>query len=85
MAGECDDASVDRELAIPMINRAFEGGVNYIDTAVFYCNGDSQRAVGEALVGWRDKIIFSTKNQYYGESEADWWKNLENSLEWLGV
>ncbi len=85
MVGEGEKARVDRDLAIPMIHRGFEGGINYIDTAVFYCNGDSQRAVGEALVGWRDKIIVSTKNQYYGESEADWWQNLENSLEWLDV
>ena len=58
---------VNRELAIPMIHRAFEAGVNYIDTAVGYCNQDSQRAVGEALKGWRDKIVVSTKNPYYGD------------------
>jgi len=76
---------VDRDLAIPMIHRAFEGGVNYIDTAVGYCNQDSQRAVGEALKGWRDKIVVSTKNHYYGEDEKEWWSHLENSLERLDV
>ncbi|HOT91333.1 MAG TPA: aldo/keto reductase [Anaerolineae bacterium] len=76
---------VDRELAIPMIHRAFEAGVNYIDTAVGYCNEDSQRVVGEALKGWRDKIVVSTKNHYYGEDEAAWWTNLENSLQRLDV
>jgi aryl-alcohol dehydrogenase-like predicted oxidoreductase len=44
-----DGEQVNRELAIPMIHRAFEAGVNYIDTAVGYCQRDSQRAVGEAL------------------------------------
>jgi predicted aldo/keto reductase-like oxidoreductase len=76
---------VDRELAIPMIHRAFEAGVNYIDTAVGYCNQDSQRAVGEALKGWRDRVVVSTKNHYYGEDEAEWWSHLENSLERLDV
>lgn len=76
---------VDRELAIPMIHRAFEAGVNYIDTAVMYCNGDSQRAVGEALKGWRDRIVLSTKNHYTGTDEKEWWTNLENSLERLQV
>jgi len=76
---------VDRELAIPMIHRAFEAGLNYIDTAVGYCNQDSQRAVGDALKGWRDKIVVSTKNHYYGEDEGEWWQHLENSLERLGV
>lgn len=85
MQGEGEDARVDRELAIPMLHRAFKGGVNYVDTAVGYCNADSQRAVGEALKGWRDKIVLSTKNPYYGTDEAEWWKNLEQSLERLQV
>ena len=76
---------VDRDLAIPMFHRAFEAGVNYVDTAVGYCNQDSQRVVGEALKGWRHKIVLSTKNHYYGEDEAEWWQHLENSLERLGV
>ncbi len=76
---------VDRELAIPMLHQALEAGVNYVDTAVGYCNGDSQRAVGEALKGWREKIVVSTKNHYYGEDEGEWWDHLENSLERLNV
>ncbi len=85
MVGEGKEATVDRDLAIPMIHRAFEAGVNYIDTAVGYCRSDSQRAVGDALKGWRDKIVVSTKNPYYGEDESEWWQNLEDSLERLGV
>ncbi|MBN1937053.1 MAG: aldo/keto reductase [Anaerolineae bacterium] len=77
--------AVDRELSIPMIHRAFEAGLTYIDTAVGYCNEDSQRVVGEALKGWRDKIVVSTKNHYYGEDEKEWWGNLENSLARLQV
>ena len=76
---------VNRELSTPMIRKAFESGVNYIDTAVGYCNQDSQRAVGDALKGWRDKIVVSTKNHYHGEEESEWWKNLEDSLERLQV
>jgi len=85
MVSEGDEKRVDREKAIPMIHRAFEAGVNYIDTAVGYCNGDSQRAVGDALKGWRDRVIVSTKNHYYDEDEKQWWKNLEDSLERLQV
>lgn len=85
MIGEGEQATVDRELAVPMIHKAFEAGVNYIDTAVFYCNADSQRAVGDALKGWRDRIVVSTKNHDYGEDEGVWWKNLEESLERLQV
>jgi len=84
MMGEGEQAHIDREKAIPMIHRAFEAGLNYIDTAVGYCNQDSQRVVGEALKGWRDKVVVSTKNHEY-DDEAKWWQNLENSLERLQV
>ena len=84
MVGEGESARVDREKAVPMLHRAFEAGVNYVDTAVGYCNQDSQRAVGEALKGWRDRIVLSTKNHEY-EDEKVWWQHLENSLERLQV
>lgn len=83
MVGEGEAARVDRERAIPMIHRAFEGGLNYIDTAVMYCNYDSQATVGAALKGWRDRIVLSTKNHYFGTDEKAWWTNLENSLRLL--
>ena len=80
------DGHVEREKAIPMFHRAFEAGVNYVDTAVFYCSDDSQRVVGEALQGWRDKIIVSTKNHSYDKRDKKgWWTNLENSLSRLQV
>ncbi len=85
MTGQGDERVVDRARAIPMIHHAFEAGVNYIDTAVGYCNGDSQRVVGEALKGWRDTVTVSTKNHYYGEDETQWWQHLEDSLERLQV
>jgi uncharacterized protein len=85
MTGEGDAARVDRDKAIPMMHKAFAAGVNYIDTATMYCNSDSQAAVGEALKGWRDKVILSTKNPYYGTDEKEWWTNLENSLKRMQV
>lgn len=83
--GTGEEQKVDLELAVPMIHRAFEAGLNYIDTAVMYCNHDSQNAVGAALKGWREKVVVSTKNHYYGEDEGEWWKLLEESLTKLQV
>ncbi len=80
----CGDG-IDRDLAIPMIHHAFKQGVTYIDTAVFYCKQDSERVVGEALKGWRNKVVLSTKNHCYEADEKAWWMNLENSLERLDV
>ncbi len=75
---------VDRELTIPLLRRAAELGVNYFDSAVGYCNQDSQRAIGEAFEGMRDRVILSTKNPHYNKrDEKTWWTNLENSLERL--
>lgn len=84
MIEDGDNKTVDRDKAIPMIHRAFDRGVTYIDTAVGYCNRDSQRVVGEALKGWRDKIVVSTKNHCY-DDEKQWWQNLQDSLERLQV
>jgi len=74
---------VDEEKSIEMIHRAFELGVNYIDTAPGYCNGESEVVVGKALKGWRDKIYLSTKNPIENASGDDWRKRLENSLKKL--
>lgn len=75
---------VDRELALPMLHRGLELGINYFDTAVGYCAGDSQRVLGEAMEDRRDKVILSTKNHHYDKTDKDmWWKNLNDSLERL--
>ena len=75
---------VDRDKAIPMLHRAVELGINYFDTAVMYCGGDSQRVLGEAMEDIRDEVILSTKNHHYDKDDKDgWWKNLEDSLERL--
>ena len=72
---------VDREKAIPMLQRAHELGVNYFDTAIGYCRGDSQRVLGEAFEGMRHEVILSTKNHFYDKTDRDkWWRRLEDSL-----
>ncbi|MBI5833528.1 MAG: aldo/keto reductase [Armatimonadetes bacterium] len=69
---------VNDELAIPMIHRAFELGVTYIDTALFYCDGLSEVTVGKALKGWRDKVLLSTK--YPCGKERPYRETLEKQL-----
>ncbi|MFW6044633.1 MAG: aldo/keto reductase [Planctomycetota bacterium] len=79
-----DDETVDREKAIPVLHRAYKLGVNFYDTAVFYCKGDSQRVVGEAFEDRREDVILSTKNHHYDKDDPDGWRrHLENSLERL--
>ncbi|MDR2650352.1 MAG: aldo/keto reductase [Clostridiales bacterium] len=78
-----DEKTVDDEKAIPIIHRAFELGVNYIDTAPYYCEKLSEVTVGKALKGWRDKVYLSTKNPIEDASGAHWRERLENSLKKL--
>jgi hypothetical protein len=85
MRGEGDKKEIDDDLAIPMMHRAFELGVNYIDTAPYYCDKLSEAAVGRALRAWQNKIYVSTKNPIENDSADDWRKRLENSLKNLDM
>jgi predicted aldo/keto reductase-like oxidoreductase len=71
---------VDDEKAIAMLHRAFELGINYVDTAPYYLNKLSEVTVGKALKGYRDKIYLSTKNPIEDDSYDHWMKHLETSL-----
>lgn len=75
----------DEEEGVRVIRRAFELGVNYVDTAPYYCDAQSEVIVGKALKGWRDKVYLSTKNPIENASGADWRKRLESSLKKLDV
>ena len=85
MRGEGDKREIDDDLAIPMMRRAFDLGVNYIDTAPYYCDAKSEGAVGRALKGYRDKVYVSTKNPIENASADDWMGRLEKSLKNLDV
>jgi 1-deoxyxylulose-5-phosphate synthase len=49
--------------SIAIINRANEAGINFIDTANVYNQGESEVIVGKALAenGMRDRIVLATK------------------------
>lgn len=79
------DGKPDPQESIHIIHRAFELGVNFIDTAVMYCDYRSQGIVGQAVKSWPGRIYVSTKNHYYGPDEGEWWANVEKSLELLQV
>jgi len=53
----------DETESIAIINRALDGGINFIDTANVYNGGESERIVGKALAenGKRDEIVLATK------------------------
>jgi len=52
----------DNSLAIPMIRRAVELGINYFETSTSYCQNRSEIQVGLGLKGHRDDVYISTKS-----------------------
>jgi aryl-alcohol dehydrogenase-like predicted oxidoreductase len=51
----------DHEKAVQIIHRALDAGINFIDTADVYSQGESEVIVGEALRTRRDDVILATK------------------------
>ena len=79
------DGHVEVDKAIEVIHRAFELGVNYIDTAYFYNNNESEIVIGKALKGWREKVILSTKNPDSSAGADKWRSVLDEQMKKLDV
>jgi len=76
--------SPDAREATPVIRRAIDLGVNYVDTAPFYIDHKSEGLVGEALQdGYREKVYLSTKCPVSLKEEYDLDEYLQQSLERL--
>jgi aryl-alcohol dehydrogenase-like predicted oxidoreductase len=51
----------DHDECVRIIHKALDFGINFIDTADRYSNGESEEIVGKALQGRRDNIVLATK------------------------
>jgi hypothetical protein len=82
-----DSSDIDEEKAIEMIRYAVDKGVNYIDTAWPYHQGESERLVAKVLKdGYRDKVYLATKLPMWElEERADLDKYFNKQLEKLEV
>ncbi|HEY0935310.1 MAG TPA: aldo/keto reductase [Trebonia sp.] len=84
---------VTQDEATAIIDAALDGGVNLIDTADMYSNGESEEMVGRAIAGRRDDIVLATKatlpmgaeRNHRGSSRRWLVAELESSLRRLGV
>lgn len=75
---------VDLDKTDEMIKTAYEQGVNYFDTAPYYCNKNSEAALGHGVKNFRDKILLSSK--FPGEiKKGGFRKQLESTLTNLGT
>jgi len=80
-----DGEHVDEELAIPVIQKAYELGVTYYDTAPYYCKHESEMVLGKAIKAWREEILLSTKCPIDSADGGAYREKLESSLRKLDV
>ncbi|MEU9435904.1 aldo/keto reductase [Streptomyces sp. NPDC048252] len=79
--------------ATALVDAALEAGINLIDTADVYSDGESEEMVGKAIAGRRDDIVLATKagmpmgdeRNRRGSSRRWLVTELDNSLRRLGV
>lgn len=91
--GSRSGALSDHDEAISIIHHAFDSGINIVDTADSYSQGESEEIVGKAIKGRRDDIIVATKfhSQWSdgvntrGRSRRWIFQEVENSLRRLGT
>src|SRR5271167_4879089 len=53
--------NTDHDDSVRIIHRALDAGINFIDTADVYAQGESEEIVGKALAGRRDDVVLATK------------------------
>lgn len=57
-----ENSVIDTDEAVRIIRYAIDHGVNYVDTAFFYHNGESEIVVGKALKdGYRERTFLASK------------------------
>lgn len=72
---------VDLDKTDEMLAKAYEQGVNYFDTAPYYCNSNSEAALGHGVKAFRDKVLLSSKfPTEVAKKPGDFRKQLESTL-----
>ncbi|GIP28955.1 oxidoreductase [Paenibacillus sp. J23TS9] len=51
----------DQDTSTRIIHHAMDQGINFFDTANIYAGSESERIIGEALVGRRHEVVLATK------------------------
>ena len=60
-----DWGPVDDETSVRAVHRALDVGVTHFDTADAYGNGRSERVLGRALEGRRERVVLATKGGWW--------------------
>jgi uncharacterized protein len=68
-----------------VIRAAFEGGINYVDTARRYMGGRNEEIVARALKGYRKNLYVATKTLASSNSRKEIFSDVETSLATLQI
>lgn len=68
--------ATDKQQAIHLIQKAYDEGITFFDTAECYGPFTNEELLGEALIPFRDKVVIATK---FGFQEGDSKKELDSS------
>jgi aryl-alcohol dehydrogenase-like predicted oxidoreductase len=70
----------DHDDSIRIIHRALDAGINVVDTADVYSQGESEVIVGKALKGRRDDVVLASKMHYPMSDDPN---HRGNSRRWI--
>ena len=73
-------APAGRKTAIATINRALDLGINYVDTAPSYGDGNSENIIGEVMRTRREECVLATKVGWQGLGKAAVMESVRASL-----
>ncbi len=77
-----DNKDINEELAVEMVRKSIDEGLNYIDTAYVYHDGESEAFTAKVLKdGYREKVFLATKlPTWLVKTEEDLDKYLDEQL-----
>ena len=79
-----DQGNIDYEKAKAIIDRAYQGGVNYYDTAYIYHNGKSEEFLGKALAEYPRESYY-VADKFNLQAEPDYKKRFPEQLSRLNM
>ncbi len=72
---------INEDEALPLLFSGYASGINYFDSAPYYCHKNSEHTVGKALKSVRSKVKLTTKLPFDEvKKTSDMRRILENSL-----
>lgn len=86
LEGESDGYSrIDDKESLRAIHAAVDAGITLFDTADVYGGGHSEKILGQALEGKRDKVVLATKFGFGFNEETRWIYGMEHNPKYISL